>query len=101
MADSLPSFWRLDDFDPLYEAWLKIENPSDELQNIVLQWLAGLAEDPYRRLKRDPEMSFLYSGPIPGTREPDGRFVCLTYSIDAENRLVKCQTLVNLSPPFL
>jgi hypothetical protein len=84
----------------MFDSWEAAECPSQERCATVLNWLAARADNPYLGMRRVPEIPGLWFGQIPGTRDADGAVVCCSYFILDEDRLVRCDMLASLKPPF-
>ena len=78
-------FWQLEGLLELFEYWAASQHPSDELREIVVQWIFTRYNDPYEGVRREPMNPNLWYGQIPRTVRNDSVVVC-GYSIFATSR---------------
>lgn len=95
---NLPTFWRLENFVERLDAWISVENPSEDLRIIVTEWVLTRFDDPYTDVSRQPDFPNLWFGPIPDT-EHAGHLVVCSYWILEDERLVRCDQIASLRRP--
>lgn len=97
MSDGQPA-WTLVGFETQLDAWIAIEQPSQDLVLAVLSWLVGRRDDPYQGVRRQQDMPNLWFGTVPGTDEA-GTVVTCSYFVEESTRRVQCVVIGTLMRP--
>jgi hypothetical protein len=96
---SLPPFWQLIGFAERLDVWAAEQGPSDQLVNVVVQWVYSRYDDPYADVQRQPQDPNYWWGSIPGTIHGEAAVVC-GYWIFETDRIVRCDNFATLSLPL-
>jgi hypothetical protein len=94
-----PISWSLVNVESALDRWIEIDEPDDELRNVVLNWLLSRLEDRYQGVRRDPRFPNLWFGRIPWTLRGDRQAVC-AYRIEERTREIICDNIVMLRLPI-
>jgi hypothetical protein len=92
--------WTFVNFEERFERWLKIDSPDSDLSLHVAVWLHDMQADPYKGARRADGHDNLWFTPIPRAYMPDGTQVTCSYWIEVMPRIVRCDSIICLSPPF-
>ena len=95
-----PPLWRLERFLSEFDAWVERERPSDDLRVIVMEWLVGRQDDPYRGVQREPGFDNLWFGAVPDSNDGADRVVTCSYWIVESEHLVRCNSFATLGLPL-
>ncbi len=83
----------------MVDRWIARESPSDDMRLLVLDWIIGRSEDPYRGMRREEGFPNLWFGPIRDT-QVGGTIVTCSYWIYESTRIVRCNDICTLSQPL-
>ena len=102
MTDQQP--WALQDFLPRLDEWIAREQPLDELQVRVLDWIFTRMHDPFADARRVEGFADYWQARIPNTEHFDDHaercaVVCL-YWLDVAARTARCDQFASLSLPI-
>jgi hypothetical protein len=91
--------WKLVDFEAAVDRWIAREDPSIDIQFVVLEWVLSRFDDPYDGMRREPGFPNLWYGVVPETRTKDQAVVC-SYFIEERTHTVKCDSFATLGLPM-
>lgn len=92
--------WTLKRFDEYFDRWVSIEDPSDDLRIIVLDWIMTRHENPHRGVKRQVEIDDnLWYGRIPDSGDGHGNVVVCSYRIEVLTSTLTCDSIATLPYP--
>jgi hypothetical protein len=77
----------LENFVERLDAWIAIENPSEDLRIIVTEWVVARFDNPYTDVSRMPDFPNLWFRPIPGN--PAFRAGCGLFLLDRRGRTTR------------
>jgi hypothetical protein len=95
-----PTTWRLENFLECLDRWSEQENASDDLRLVVTAWILSRFDDPYQRVRREPDFDNLWFGPVPGTLDATGRVIACGYWISETTSVVRCDSIATLGYPL-
>lgn len=98
--DAGRSAWALERFLLEFDLWYEREKPPDDVHMLVLAWIQGRMDDPYRGARREPLVDNLWLGTIPGTVDARQRVVVGSYFVFETSKLVRCNSFATLSLPI-
>jgi hypothetical protein len=93
------SLWTLAGFIEGADAWIERDNPDDDLRVIVLDWIFGRCEDPYRGVRRESGFPNLWYGVVPGSRRGATAVMCSYWIVETE-RLIRGESIATLGLPI-
>lgn len=94
------ALWRLDRFLSEFDLWTAREQPTDDLRVLVMEWIVGRQDDPYRGVRRAPQFENLWHGALPGSDDGTGNVVACSYWIVETEHLVRCNSFATLGLPL-
>lgn len=92
--------WDLVDFLDRFDRWTEIEQPTEDLRYVVLEWIHSRATNPYQDVQRANEFPNLWFGQVPNSHDGRGCVVVCSYWISESDRRVRCDQLSTLSTPI-
>ena len=95
-----PALWRLERFLTEFDLWAERELPTEDLRVVVMEWLLGRQDDPYRGVRREPGFDNLWFGAVPDSDDGSGRVVVCSYWIVESQHLVRCNSFAILGLPL-
>lgn len=95
-----PALWRLERFLTEFDLWAERELPTEDLRVVVMEWLLGRQDDPYRGVRREPGFDNLWFGAVPDSDDGSGRVVVCSYWIVESQHLVRCNSFATLGLPL-
>lgn len=91
--------WKLERFPEIFDRWVQVWSPSDDLRVIVFDWIFTRQDDPYQEMRREEQIPNLWFGPIPGTDEPPVVVTCSYYVYDRV-KVVRAHDICPLNRPL-
>lgn len=89
--------WELLGFLERFDAWVALDDPSEELRRHVLRWIFTRSEDPFSYARREPGFDDLWVAVVPDSEHEGGRVVACSYWVDPLRRQVRCDNFGSLS----
>lgn len=99
MTNDVPA-WTLVGFLDRLDAWAERESPSQDLRNVVTEWILTRYDDPYQGMRREKGFPNLWFGTVPNTADGAGNVVVCSYWIEESRRVVRCDSFATLSQPL-
>jgi hypothetical protein len=94
----VPGTWELAGFSACLDRWSDQESPGFAILEAVVGWIMARRDDPYRGVQREPDFPNLWFGKVPGTTAK-GTVVCCSYFVEAQRRMVVCDSIATLNLP--
>lgn len=91
--------WTLAGFVEGADTWIERDSPDDDLRVIVLDWIIGRCEDPYRGVRRESGFPNLWYGVVPHSRR-DATAVLCSYWVVESDHLIRCESIATLGLPI-
>jgi hypothetical protein len=99
VRSSIPA-WKLVGFEERFDAWADLDNPSQDLRVVVMEWVIGRHDDPYQGVRREAGFPNLWFGKIPHSEDGKGHAVAGPYWIEESTRTVRCESFSALREPI-
>ena len=82
------------------DAWIKQEQPNEDLRILVTAWIMTRYDNPYQGVRREPGFDNLWFGAIPSSIHGTDSVVACSYWIYESTRTVSCNSIATLSLPL-
>jgi hypothetical protein len=92
--------WALENLESCLDAWIELEQPSDDLRILVTAWVLTRFDDPYADVRREPSFDNLWFGAVPGSVHGQGCVVVCSYWVHEGQRTVRCDSVATLNLPI-
>ena len=92
--------WTLERFLEQLDLWVEREALHEDVKLLVLPWIQSRLDDPYRGVRREPDVANLWYGPVPGVRDAESRIAVGSYFVFESRSVVRCNSFALLSPPI-
>jgi hypothetical protein len=91
--------WKPEGFVERFDAWVELEEPTDDIRLFVMAWIMSRFDDPYQDGRREQGFPNLWYAVVPGSDDGRGHVVVCSYWIEESTRTVRCDNFGTLSWP--